>query len=96
MVDEKLKKRALRYYHRCHNMAKALRKCPYCSRSAFYTWLKTGGKEHVKSGRPGVLPPAGRATAETKAEIVARTSDGHEPAMDVSIATGHSRAALYK
>lgn len=24
MVDEKLKKRALRYYHRCHNMAKAL------------------------------------------------------------------------
>lgn len=57
---------------------------------------QNGGKEHVKSGRPGVLPPAGRATAETKAEIVARTSDGHEPAMDVSIATGHSRAALYK
>ena len=24
MVDEKLKKRALRYYHRCHNMAKTL------------------------------------------------------------------------
>ena len=96
MVDEKLKKRALRYYHRCHNMAKALRKYPYCSRSAFYTWLKNEGKEHIRSGRPGVLPPAGRATAETKAEIVARISDGHEPVMDVSIATGYSRATIYK
>ena len=45
MVDEKLKKRALRYYHRCHNMARTLRKYPYCSRSVFYTWLKNRGKE---------------------------------------------------
>lgn len=96
MVDEKLKKRALRYYHRCHNMAKTLRKYPYCSRSAFYTWLKNEGKEHVRSGMPGILPPAGRATAETKAEIVARISGGHEPVMDVSIATGYSRATPYK
>ena len=96
MVDEKLKKRALRHYHKCHNMAKTLRKYPYCSRSVFYTWLKNEGKEHVRSGRPGVLPPAGRATAEAKAEIVARISDGHEPIMDVSIETGYSRATLYK
>ena len=45
MLDEKLKKRALSYYYRCHNMAKALRKHPYCSRSVFCTWLKNGGKE---------------------------------------------------
>lgn len=54
------------------------------------------GEGHVRSGRPGVLPPAGRATAEMKAEIVARISDGHEPVMDVSIATGCSRATPYK
>ena len=52
MVDEKLKKRALRHYHKCHNMAKTLRKYPYCSRSVFYTWLKNEGKEHVRGGRP--------------------------------------------
>ena len=95
MVDEKIKKRALRYYHKCHNMAKTLRKCPYCSRSVFYTWLKNEGKEHVRSGRPGVLPPAGRAPVESKAEIVARIADGHEPVMDVAIETGNSRPTLY-
>lgn len=31
-----------------------------------------------------------------KAEIVARISDGYEPVMGVSIATGYSRATLYK
>ncbi len=96
MVDEKLKKRALRYYRKCHSMAKTLRKYPYCSRSAFCTWLKNEGKEHVRSGRPGVLPPAGRATAEAKAEIVARISDGHEPIMDVALETGHGRPTPYR
>lgn len=43
MVDEKLKKRALRYYHRCRNVAKTLGKYAYCSRSALYTWLKNEG-----------------------------------------------------
>jgi len=96
MVDEKLKKRALRYYHRCRSMAKTLRKYPHCTRSTFYTWLKNEGKERVRSGRSGVLPAAGRATAKSKAEIVARMIEGHEPIMDVAIETGYSRPTLYK
>lgn len=96
MVDEKLRKRALRYYHKCHNMAKTLRKYPYCTRSAFYTRLKNEGKERVRKGRSCAPPPAGRATAETKANVVARIVDGHEPVADVAIETGYSRPTLYK
>lgn len=46
-VDEKSKNRSLRYYRRCRNMAKTIRKCPYCSRSAFYTWLQNEGQARM-------------------------------------------------
>ena len=88
MVDEKLKKRALRYYHRCHNMAKTLRKYPYCSRSVLYTWLKNEGNEHVRSGRPSVLPLAGRATAETKAREKAFCVFAYLPKVTVQASIG--------
>lgn len=96
MVDEKSKKKALAYCHGCHNMAKTLRKYPLCSRSAFQTWLKNEGKERVRSGRPGVLPPAGYATPEQKFEILTRALEGHEPVLDVAIETGYSRPTMCK
>lgn len=91
-VGEKSKKRALRHCRKRHNVAKTLRKCHHCSRSAFCARPKNGGEERVGGGRPGAPTPAGRATAET----VARIPDGHEPTMGASIATGCGGAAPCK
>lgn len=89
VVDEKLKKRALRYYHRCRDMAKTLRKPLLLKKRVLHLAKKRGQRTRQEW-------EAGRATAEAKAEIVARIAEGHEPIVDVSIETGYSRAAPCK